>query len=117
MAGIMTVDANKLIDLIKQVLPDVRIISDAEQIAAFDEFEKDQRRTLPKIWTLKMFSTAIFNQPRSTKRALNYLYQHRDELDIQSEGGFIDYESTHNGWQIPADEIVKFDQQHQYHWR
>lgn len=112
-----SVDTNKLIEMVQQVLPNVRIITDKKEAEAFDNFIANAEQTAPRIWTLKQFSTLVYDQPKSTKRATAYLFNHRDELDINRPGGFINYDLTHNGWSIPAKELVEFDTQHQYHWR
>lgn len=110
------VDTNKLIQMVQQVLPNARIITDETQVAAFDKWKSEYQKSIPEVWTLKQFSTVVFKQPRSTKKAAAYLFKHRDELDICHPSGFIDYEHTHNGWEISSAELIEFNRAHQYHW-
>jgi phage pi2 protein 07 len=69
----------------------------------YQDFLTWKNRISIEEWTLKEFSWHIWHQ-RGVTRAKNFLYSHRSDLDI-ANGGFIDYEHTHNGWRIPSEQI------------
>lgn len=76
-----------------------------------DEYDKyehwvSNRKAIPTVWTLKEFAATVFHRKGTTK-ALNFLLAHKDELDI-ANGGFIDFENTRGGWNIPAEQIKDF---------
>lgn len=70
----------------------------------FQEWESQQRRI--QHWNLKDLAHYLYGT-RNTKRASEYLYHHRNRLDIEC-GGFIDYDRTHNGWRIPVGPMTDF---------
>lgn len=108
------VDKQQLLNLVKLTFPEAVVITDPKQVNAFQEWREENKRALPEAWTLKEFAKRVYHL-KSTKRAFDYLCNHRDELDIQ-KGGFIDFDQSHNGWHIPAEELIEFNRKHHYRW-
>ncbi|ARN92161.1 DUF771 domain-containing protein [Levilactobacillus brevis] len=74
----------------------------------FQSWEKQQLRI--QTWNLSQFARYKFGT-KNTSRASNYLYEHADDLAI-TNGGFIDYEATHNGWRIPVGPMMDYLEEH-----
>lgn len=90
--------------LLQQVAPEgFRIVTEDD----FQQLQKmKQEQVKPAYWTLKEFAWHEWHQ-RGVKRATDFLFDHRDDLDMMN-GGFIDYDHTHNGWKIPAVQITNY---------
>lgn len=80
-----------------------RFISELEY-SKFQDWKQAQQSI--KVWQLKDLAKYKY-MTKSTERASQYLAKHRQDLDIE-QGGFIDYVHTHNGWQIPAAEMMDY---------
>ena len=59
-----------------------------------------------RTWKLKDLAKYKYGT-KSTERASRYLIKHRSDLDVE-QGGFIDYANTHNGWHIPAANMMDY---------
>ncbi len=80
-----------------------RIVTEAD----YQQLQKLKHpKPQPEFWTLKEFAWNVWHQ-QGVKRAASFLFRHRDDLDM-ANGGFIDYEHTHNGWKIPSVEMKKY---------
>ncbi|ASD31953.1 DUF771 domain-containing protein [Lactiplantibacillus plantarum] len=75
-----------------------------EEYERFQSWKQAQRGI--RTWKLKDLARYKYGT-KSTERASRYLTKHRHDLDIE-QGGFIDYVNTHNGWQIPAAEMMDY---------
>lgn len=74
----------------------------------FQNWEKQQLRI--QNWNLSQFARYKFDT-KNTSRASNYLYEHAGDLSIKN-GGFIDYNTTHNGWRIPVGPMMDYLEEH-----
>lgn len=71
---------------------------------AFIHWQKQKQH--PQFWSLKEFAWHVWHH-KGTKAATDFLFAHRDDLDILN-GGFIDYEHTHNGWRISSVQMENY---------
>lgn len=108
------VDKQQLLNLVKLTFPEAVVITKSEDVNAFQEWHKQKKLMAPEEWNLKEFAKRVYHL-KSTKRAADYLFNHRDQLDIE-KGGFIDFDQSHNGWHIPAEELIEFNRSHHYRW-
>ena len=91
------------VQTIYKAAPGFRMIPKSEYVK-FEQWKLDQQKI--KTWRLRDLAKYKFGT-KSTERASRYLIKHRDDLDIE-RGGFIDYVNTHNGWRIPAGEMMDY---------
>lgn len=80
-----------------------RFISE-EEYERFQAWQQAQRGI--RTWKLKDLAKYKYGT-KSTERASRYLIKHRSDLDVE-QGGFIDYANTHNGWHIPAANMMDY---------
>lgn len=95
--------------LVNHKAPEGFVMIPSSEFQKFENWKAEQLRI--KTWTLSEFAQFRYGT-KNTQRASRYLFRHCDDLSL-SNGGFIDYRYTHNGWRIPVGPMMDYLETHE----